>query len=112
MKIASGWLDSRIGILPSIEFKISRERSRPRPTIAASSQVMAEEAAKMQLYGIETGFPVLYGTPPSDGEACSGGKIRVNESNSDLCPCLESEAVLRMVRLQVFPNFISCFFFS
>ena len=39
LKIASGWLDSQINILPSIEFKISRERPRPRPTIEASSQV-------------------------------------------------------------------------
>nr|CAN77563.1 hypothetical protein VITISV_019076 [Vitis vinifera] len=55
--------------------------------------IMAEEAVKMQLYGIETGFPILYSTPPSDGDACSGGKIRVNEPNSDLCPCLESKTV-------------------
>ena len=37
-----------------------------------------------QLHGIETGFPVLCSTSPSDGYACSAGKIWVTESNSGL----------------------------
>lgn len=80
-----------------IELNLSGNWSRP--TIAASFRVMAEEAAKMQ---IGAGFLVFCCTRPSDGVAGSGGKVRVNESNSDLYPWLECEPVLGMVRLKVF----------
>lgn len=98
--LAAGWT-VKLTFCQALNLKYQEKDPDPDPRLKhLLKSIMAEEAVKMQLYGIETGFPILYSTPPSDGDACSGGKIRVNEPNSDLCPCLESKTVLRIVWLQ------------